>query len=134
MSKHTPGPWRLKDLPSHGFEIVAVVKDFRGEPLARLFDVPGDKDVHFFLNHEGELEAMLSFESYYQFPPDTFRVAQLANARLIAAAPKLMEALEELVGAASMVQDQLDIAVADDFGMDKALGLAHQALDSARDG
>ena len=76
MSKHTPGPWTAK-----------VITNSHGgwkEPT---------QDIS--ISHEGQLIATYD-TSYYEYGPDE---ENLANASLIAAAPDLLEALEEIIEA-----------------------------------
>lgn len=70
MSKHTPGPWTAVSDPLHFHSLTTIIAGnvVRGIPQVRI-DVGGKADI-------GELEE---------------------NARLIAAAPDLLEALEEIV-------------------------------------
>ena len=70
MSKHTPGPWTAVSDPLHFYSLTTIIAGnvLRGIPQVRI-DVGGKADI-------AELEA---------------------NARLIAAAPQLLEALEALV-------------------------------------
>ena len=73
MSKHTPGPWALRRDPAHFDSLTEITGGICGNTKPFRFtlevSVGGDTDIH-------TLEA---------------------NARLIAAAPDLLEALEELV-------------------------------------
>jgi hypothetical protein len=76
MSKHTPGPWML---------------DEKGHVYAEQFYRP-----HSFVTREGETVNMhrgliaLPYSTYPEFPTDGLN--ELANARLIAAAPELLAA------------------------------------------
>lgn len=72
MSGHTPGPWYAD--PSKRVKGFAVTHDGEPNPLAIALRKPKN--------------------SYSKGIPDT---KALANARLIAAAPELLEALEELL-------------------------------------
>ena len=71
-AQHTPGPWRY-DTDSNGWEFRISQED--GAPYT-----PGYSDVAHFNSVQGEA-----------------RDIQEANARLIAAAPELLEALEDMV-------------------------------------
>jgi len=72
MSKHTPGPWNLgsSDLPVSGLSIHANVAGRKHSTLCRLVSA--------------KYSGMSQSEEY-------------ATAKLIAAAPQLLEALQELV-------------------------------------
>ena len=74
MSEHTPGPWTLKEL--HGEVYTDHGSDW-------LFGPDGKPIIHF---HPGDYDS----EAWYEFED--------ANARLIAAAPELLAALESCIG------------------------------------
>lgn len=73
MSKHTPGPWRVDGgVSEYGAPAVYALEDVRGGKRNRMFaTVYGG--------------------------PDTPREETVANARLIALAPEMLEAIERLL-------------------------------------
>ena len=92
MNKYTPGPWALRRDPGHFDSLTEITGGICGNTKQFRFtlevSVGGDTDIH-------TLEA---------------------NARLIAAAPELLEALEELLYART----------------DKAEAMAKAAIEKAR--
>ena len=91
--EHTKGPWKYKDVPAAGLEIFANMTQFPEykQPLS-FFKMPSTKDINFNLDAEGQLWGMIAYEQWRQFPDKKWDNVQLANARLIAAAPELLEA------------------------------------------
>ena len=73
--KHTPGPWRVDD-DSSDFDIYVVGRPVWG---AKRYGVPGEWDV-------------CTIEILDERPDET-----MANARLMAAAPELLEAAKSMV-------------------------------------
>lgn len=104
MSKHnfTPGPWVLKSDGASGNEIWADVDlgrpTFDGavpaEPrLQPIYHVNARPQL--IVSDEGNVHAQIVYESWRQFPSTNFKETQEANARLIAAAPELLERLKD---------------------------------------
>ena len=100
--KHTPGPWEAKDVESAGIEIFAKVdigkEDMSGGVLQPIYRVSLEPSLQ--VGKDGIVRAMISYESWRQFPSINFQEMQRANAQLISAAPELLEAckigLEEM--------------------------------------
>jgi hypothetical protein len=62
------------------------------EQLWKIFEGPRTSDVRFQLDEKGQLHAMIAYEEWIQFPGKNWEVMQLANGKLMAAAPDLLEA------------------------------------------
>lgn len=106
---HTPGPWIAENIPSAGIQIKArlpfhpyVEADNATSPWKLAPDkayglfhmTPTAGSVSFSVNKAGEIWAMLSYEEWVQFPSADWHAMQMANARLIAAAPDLLRLLK----------------------------------------
>ncbi len=91
MSKHTPGPWKHTGPQSTGHEIKGKVATI-GEDFITFFQTPRIGDLVFQSNEKGEIWASLAYERWVQFPSDNWKEMQEANARLITAAPDLLDA------------------------------------------
>ena len=115
--KHTSGPWEAKKVSGAGLQIWATVdlgpSEHEGadrvsgpllQPIYRVEIKPS-----LVVGDDGKAYAMLSYEDWRQFPSIRFKEMQEANARLIAAAPDLLSALEELVDEASSLITHFDI-------------------------
>jgi len=92
VSKHTPGPWSYKNTPSAGLEIYGDVGALLDDAFADSLMIWG------FTKQEPKF--LISFERWVQFPKSEWDEMQKANAHLVAAAPELLEALEEMVSVA----------------------------------
>lgn len=82
QAKHTPGPWHAVKSSSNGWEIRGVL----GAP-------PECRNMVEF-SYSSDKPVLLFLEPWHQFPNAEWDEMQEANARLIAAAPELLEALQ----------------------------------------
>ncbi len=83
---HTPGPWIAVNTPSVGWEIKAAVKGYDGTPTI-------------WHGRGGGFGGgpTLAYEPWVQFPPKELQEMFAANARLIAAAPDMKEAIKKFI-------------------------------------
>ncbi len=95
-AKHTPGPWKAVSVPSAGIDIRAKLMSFKTEDPLALFQLPDKTNIVFRLNDKGELWGSIAYEAWVQFKPPGWEQEQEANARLIAAAPDLLDAVKEV--------------------------------------
>jgi len=99
MTKHTPGPWEAKDVPAAGIEIFAKVdigkEDMSSGVLQPIYNVSLKPSLQ--VGENGIVNLMISYESWRQFPSINFQEMQRANARLIAAAPELLETCKQIL-------------------------------------
>lgn len=92
MSKHTPGPWEARDVAGAGWQIYGNPGPMLGGPWGPNGEGP--------INTWGlvrDPRLVIAYERWIQFPPNGWEDMQNDNARLIAAAPELLEALIDLV-------------------------------------
>ena len=96
-TKHTPGPWQTRENVGAGIEILADV-EVGGTPTGENIQPIYQVDVRPMLSvgEDGRVTAMLTYESWRQFPSVDFQAMQRANARLIASAPDLLAVLRSL--------------------------------------
>jgi len=99
-TKHTPGPWKYRDVPGAGLEIYAKMTNFPEfkQPIS-FFHMPSNKDIRFQLNDKGELWGTIAYEAWRQFPDKKWDNVQTANAQLIAAAPETKKQRDALLEA-----------------------------------
>lgn len=88
MSEHTPGPWYVNDNPDSMMWDISITEC-----------VPEDWDNTFrgFIAHLSQTNQINTNE-------------QQANARLIAAAPDMLEALQRIAGTAELILDGDDLS------------------------
>lgn len=89
MSKHTPGPWRLEEVVDRSIKHLCPVADVDGFSLLTVVHTEG---------YDGD--ECVPFGAVYRD----------ADARLIAAAPDLLEALKGVLRVADRKTDEFDAA------------------------
>jgi hypothetical protein len=94
MSKHSPGPWEGKYVPSAGFSLKARMRTYE-DRLRTFFEAPPHPHLQVEFGRDGlQLYATLGYESWTQWETPNQQAEIEANFKLIAAAPDLLEALK----------------------------------------
>lgn len=89
MAKHTPGPWVARDVPGAGLEIHAPVH------LVDMAEL--DEPIMTFQLTRPAGHKLIACERWVQFEPKGWHEMQEANAKLIAAAPQMLEVVEKAI-------------------------------------
>jgi hypothetical protein len=113
--KHTPGPWTAKHTSGAGLSVHANIS----KALAPRYS--DDCPIYHLGNDACTMN--IAYELWTQFPRAEWDAMQEANARLIAAAPELLEALQALL--AESVYESMATATAR-AAITKATGATHE--------
>lgn len=111
MSKHTPGPWTAKFTSGAGLSVHADVSKALGPRYSN--------DCPIYHTASDSVGLSIAYELWTQFPRPEWEAMQLANARLIAAAPDLLEACQ---AARALTPDGTHTASVLDAAIAKATG------------
>lgn len=112
VMRHTPGPWEAKYSPGAGLGVWANLRPALGEKYSANFPLAGNESLPV-------PKVQIAYETWVQFPSGEWDAMQKANIRLMAAAPDLLEALQEVVAISDRKHDAWDKAK---VAIAKALG------------
>lgn len=87
--KHTPAPWTYKNSPGAGHGIWADLRPALGERFSKDFPIYASGDLP-------APKVQIAYGQWVQFPSDEWDAMQIANGALMAAAPDLLAALQEV--------------------------------------
>lgn len=99
MSPHTPGPWYWTSVNTDGVSLIDYPGNTKGRALASIYTPDPD---------EGKFS--LAGADAARYAREEARATARANARLIAAAPKMLEALRHIAQGEEVIEEHKQIA------------------------
>ena len=95
--EHTPGPWKVREVPAGNWFIEAELKHNKGKAISQIFEVPVLPQLYSATLKNGVITIELAYSSWYQFEMGDWNgEAWKANAYLMAAAPDLLVACKKM--------------------------------------